>query len=489
MASISRHPTAPRRALAGRTLAAWLAAALAAVCLILGIPSCARRNGARPRHVILISLDTARADHFGFLGNPAVRTPRLDAIARESIVFEDCMTAAPSTLASHTSLFTGKYPHHHGVPRNGFMVNRENQMLPEILKQAGFRTAGFAGSFSLDSRFDFAQGFDHYDEEYDVFVGEGGADQNQRPAEAVNAAVKRYLDQTGVPDHLFLFVHYFDPHQPYAAPAPFDTLYDPAGRKGLPTMRELKKSPALTAEAREGFARRFEMQYASEITYLDHHLGRLLDDLRERGILEDALLVITSDHGENLWDHPAQFDHGHTVYQSTMRAVCVMRLPRGESGGTRRKQLISNVDVLPTLLGELGLDPPRGIDGERVRLREPEAPLASRTRFGQATKPWQEVETDPRWTNLRKSRCVCQGRFKLIQTPWLGTEELYDLGSDPDERTDLLKDPSPRVAALAASLRRKLEHWAASAKPLPSRFEPAQQEETIRRLKSLGYIN
>lgn len=461
--------------------------ALACPALLSGLVSCSR--GARmPRHLVLLSIDTARADHFGFLGNPTVRTPHLDAFARESIVFEDCMAAAPTTLASHTSLFTGKYPHSHGTPRNGFLVNRENQMLPELLKQAGFHTAAFLGSFALDSRFDFAQGFDHYDEDFDVFAGEGGADQNQRSSAAVTDAVIRYLDRIATPDRLFLFVHYFDAHQPYAAPPPFDTLYDPAGRSGLPTMGELKASPGLSPEERRESARRFESQYAAEISYLDENVGRLLSELRRRGILADALVVITSDHGENLTDRPVAFDHGHDVYQSTLRSVCVMRPPGGERGGARRQELLSHVDILPTVLRQLGIAQPEGVEGEAVDLQAPEPPGTDRARFGEATKPGPEVETDPRWVNLRKARCVREGRFKFIQTPWSGREELYDLASDPGERNDLLANPSPETLARAAALRVRLEAWTASANPLPSRFAPAQQDETIERLRSLGYV-
>jgi arylsulfatase A-like enzyme len=165
-----------------------------------------------------------------------------------------------------------------------------------------------------------------------------------------------------------------------------------------------------------------------------------------------------------------------------------MRLPHGVLGGTRRRQLFSNIDVLPTVLGYLGIASPKGIDGEAVDLRAPESPGGNRIRFGQATKPWEEVETDPRWFNIRKSRCIRQGGLKFIQNPWRGNEEFYDLASDPGETNNLLEHPSSRTVALAAGLRSKLEAWAASARPLPSQFESSQREETLKRLKSLGYV-
>jgi arylsulfatase A-like enzyme len=221
---------------------------------------------------------------------------------------------------------------------------------------------------------------------------------------------------------------------------------------------------------------------------MDHHVGRLLDDLRGRGVLDNALLVVTSDHGENLWDHPALFDHGLTLYQSTMRAVCIIRLPGAEKAGTRVDQLMASIDVLPTTLRWLRLGIPSPIDGEAVDLRALDKPIASRTRYGQATKPWRDVETDSRWTNMRKARCIREGNYKFVQIPFRGTEELYELESDPGESINLLQNPSAESRLLRDRLRKGLERWTASAKPLPSVFEPSQQEETIKRLRSLGYI-
>jgi len=466
-------------------------AALGLAAILLLPAACGRppRNPAPARHVIVISLDTTRADHCGFLGSTKGYTPQLDSLARESIVYTDYMTVVPTTLASHTSLFTGRYPHHHGTPRNGFMINGGNEMLPDLLHRAGFRTAGFAASFALDARFGFARGFDHYDQDFDLLVGEGGVDQNQRRAREVTDAVLRYLDREGVPPRLFLFVHYFDPHAPYAAPPPFDHRYDPRGREGLATLNLLHAPSFLGPAEKDSLADRYARQYAAEISYMDAEVGRLLGGLRQRRILDDALLIVTSDHGETLWDHPEEaFDHGLCVFQSTVRAVCLLRLPRGLHGGLRVSRLLANIDILPTILRYLGLKMPAGVDGEPEDLTAPGTGPGERLRFSQATKPWAEVETDPRWTNLRKARCVREGPFKFVQTPYLGTEALFDLSRDPEERDNLLAAPNAEIRSRATRLRRKLEAWAASAHPLPSRFEPSQREETIRRLRSLGYM-
>ncbi|MBD3348660.1 MAG: sulfatase-like hydrolase/transferase [Candidatus Eisenbacteria bacterium] len=462
--------------------------ALAGLALVLSSCAGTERPEGEPRHVIFISIDTARADAFGFMGSADASTPRLDELAEESVVFTDYMTVVPTTLASHTTLLTGKHPHSHGTPRNGFMVNRENEMLPEILKREGFHTAGFAGSFALDRRFDFAQGFDHYDQEFEILVGDSGADQNQRLAEDVTDAVLSYLDGLGTKERLFLFAHYFDPHRPYAAPAPFDTIHDGRGREGLVPIPELVRMAVVEPELASREARRHVAQYASEISYTDEHVGRLLDGLRTRGILDEALLVVTSDHGESLWEHEEFFDHGRTVHQSTMHSLCLFRLPGGESGGSRTDEPAANIDIVPTVLSLLGIDLPAETDGIAVEFKDDEELPRDRPRFGQATKPWRGVETDITWHNMLKSRCIRKGPYKLVQTPYLGTEELYDLRSDPSETLDLLGTGEREAHSVAAGLRPVLVEWARSADPLESWFESSQKRETIERLRSLGYL-
>jgi len=445
-------------------------------------------SGAPPavKHVIFVSIDTARADHFGFMGSTEVETPRLDALAAESVVFEDFMTPVALTLPTHVSLLTGKYPHHHGVPRNGFMVNLLNEMLPEILGESGFVTAGFAGSFVLSDAFDFAQGFDHYDEDLESYVD---AKHSQRRAEDVTDAIIEYLDETGVPDRLFLFAHYYDPHRPYSPPPPFETMYDPVGRVGLPGVPQLLSNQSYSEETRDRLVARLALQYAGEISYTDHHIGRLMDYLRETGILENALVVVTTDHGESLWEHGENFDHGWEVYDSTIRAVCLMRFPGGWSGGLRPEELVSIIDVMPTVLGYLGLPLPDGIDGEPIPVSLLAGGIGDRVRFAEAGKPTNRYETDPRWRNTLKPQCVREGRHKFIVKPYAGGEELYDLDADPNETRNLLENPSPEMTQLAARLRETLSVWTDSAEPLPSRFGAGEVQDGIRRLRSLGYLN
>jgi arylsulfatase A-like enzyme len=171
-----------------------------------------------------------------------------------------------------------------------------------------------------------------------------------------------------------------------------------------------------------------------------------------------------------------------------MRGVCLFRLPRARNGGVRVDGLVASIDVLPTILDVLGLEPPAGIDGESVDLLRIGNGLPPRARFGQATKPETE-ETDPRWVNMRKARCIREGRYKFIEIPYMQREALYDLVEDPGEKRNLLENASPETSALAARLREDLREWAASARPLASDVEQRQRDETLERLRSLGYID
>ena len=444
-----------------------------------------------PKHVIFISLDTTRPDHLGCYCNSWISTPCLDRLATESILFSNYMTVVPTTLPSHTSLFTGKYPHTHGTPRNGYIVNKKNVMLTEILKSAGFHTAGFIGSFALNSRFYFTQGFDYYDQECDKFAGTERRTQDERSAKSVTDATLRYLDKTGVPPNLFLFVHYFDPHKPFDPPPPYDSMYAWEGGDNPPdTITVHYECPHTLNKKNWELSKKATLQYSGEISYMDSHVGRLINYLKGKGILDDSILVVTSDHGENFWEHMPYFHHGTATYQTTMQGVCMIRLPNATQGGTNVSSLISSIDIMPTILKYLGFLTPEEIEGRPFDFANIHKTIGYRTLFGQAshTRPWKVPEVKSGWQNINKASYVREENFKYIQTPFANTEELYDLSNDPLEQKNLLISASPEITSRAKKLREKLEAWAASARPLESFFEKSSQKETIEKLKALGYM-
>jgi arylsulfatase A-like enzyme len=505
----------------------WASALVLASALAV---ACDGRDDSRVRHVLLISLDTTRADHLGSYGASGAATPALDALATEGVRFADCTAAAPTTLASHTSLMTGNYPRTHGVPRNGFVLDPGNETLAEVLGGLGFWCAAFLGSFALDRRFGFDQGFDHYDQEFDIEVGVGGGDQDQRSAERVTEAVLAHVDVVRArrgferDGRMFLFAHYFDPHAPYLPPghaapggsqpriaaaveahqlaamraARGDAQHGAAVRApGVASVvahgltRELALAPAAVPSSED---RALAALYAGEVAALDAAIGRLLVGLEVRGVLEETLVVVSADHGETFWEHPNYWNHGLAVFQTDVHVPLIVRLPTGPGPHSRAARVVttpvSNVDIAPTILALVGGAELR-CDGRSLAAALAGGALEARPVFSEATQPGPAVEPQPselpgRWWNAAKPRAARLGALKYMRLPYLGLERLYDLAADPGEQHDVLGEAA--FTAELAVLRAALDGYERSGPGLPSRFDPAQTVETQRRLEALGYF-
>jgi arylsulfatase len=470
------------------------------------------------RHVLLVSLDTARADRIGAFGDATARTPTLDGLSDRGVSFDSVTSAAPTTLASHTSLMTGSWPHTHGVARNGFVVHEDNQMLAELFREEGFHTAGVLGSFALESRFRFDQGFDHYDESFDVLVSPAGADQNQRRGDRVTSAALKHVDKVlDDVDRLFLFVHYFDTHAPYAPPEPYARPFLAPGASPTSDMREVDEAVRAQQQAATGQAfghagainaglrgplrdlvggvsgrpgpvdAHLANLYAGEMSFMDKALGDLLDGLRERGILDETLVVVIADHGETFWEHADLWNHGLAVYQTTVHVPLLFCFPDGRQAGHRVATPVSTIDVVPTLCELLGLDLPVRCEGVSLVSALEGAPFKRGPVFSEATQPWV-AERPGVWANAGKARCVRRGRWKYVASPYNKVEELFDLEADPGERTNLLLGtPSAQILATRKGLLAELMTWQEGRDPLPARFDSTQMQETLERLKAMGY--
>ncbi len=492
-------------------------AALAAAC-VLTTGGC-RPAPAPPRHVVWISLDTTRADHLGAFGADPSPTPNLDGLARRSVVFEAATTAATTTLASHFAMFTGTAPHTHGVGENGFIGCAHLDTVAEHAAAAGMATAGFVGSFALDRRFGIAQGFDHWDQHFDVWLTPHHNDQNQRRANAVTDAALDYVDRAGA-TRIFLFVHYFDAHAAYEPPDHLRRRFDPDADTAPPSLTDLGRAVAERQRAvlgadRGGLAgvrsglvralaaptapwpapstleRRLAALYRGEVAFVDEQAGRLLAGLEEAGILAEALVVVVADHGETFWEHGDAWNHGLGVYQTTARVPMLVSIP-GLAPRVVREP-VSTIDLAPTVLDALGLAVPARMEGRsllaamRGHASEP-VPV-----FVEATHPVAErFHEGVVWRNERKARAVREGDCKLIRTPYLGLEELYDLAADPEERRDLLAarpaEGSTASACDAARLRGLLTDWERRANPMPALVDHEQAREVQERLRALGYL-
>jgi arylsulfatase A-like enzyme/predicted negative regulator of RcsB-dependent stress response len=408
--------------------------------------------------VVLVSIDTLRADHVGCYGAAHARTPTLDALAAAGTRFETAVAPTPLTLPSHSSLLTGLTPAHHGVHHNGiFSLPGDVPTLAERFRDAGYATAAFVGAVVLDSRFGLDRGFEVYDDQMGFRRTTGGAGgHGERRADQVIDAALAWLD--GAPPRFFLWVHLYDPHANYDPPP----AYRPRNVRGIPEPGAGDFLGSVAASA--------PPLYAGEIAFADAQLDRLLRAVRERFGSADTLVVATSDHGESLGAHD-ELTHTLGVYAVTQRVPLLMA-----GAGVPRGRVVTApvrlVDVAPTLAAMAGLEPlpgPTGVDlGPWLREERSDAlpayleTLATHLDFGWS--PVLGVRTD---------------RYKYLRTT---RPELYDLSEDPDETRDLAGERPEQVAELEALLSAGLD----GARPLePTLAVPADERA---QLEALGYL-
>ena len=405
-----------------------------ALALVIGLSaSCEGGRASRPHSLVLITLDTTRADRLPAYGFESISTPALDRLAQEGVVFDYAMTVAPLTLTAHTSLFTGLYPPHHAVRDNADApLDPSHQTLATILQTAGFTTGAFVGATVLGHDRGLAPGFDVYD---DGAAPDGGRPARRRPGNQVVDHALAWLDTvSSVP--FFLWVHLYDAHAPQAPP--------------------------------DRYRREDGDAYLAGIAFEDEQVGRVLGALEQRHLLETTAVVVAGDHGESLGEH-GEAEHGIFVYDNVLHVPLIVRAPGVRPG--RATGLVSLVDVLPTVRDLFGL-PANSVDGESL------LPSLERGRDPQRVGVYAESMYAKRfgWSPLR---AVIEGRFEYIDAP---RPELYDLDSDPFESHDL----SSQSSAVTAAMRRELDILGGENKPGP---EAPTTAEIRDRLKTLGYTS
>ena len=416
---------------------------LAALVLLVAVAllSCSKSTARPIRNVILISIDTCRADYLSCYGYPRKTTPNIDALANESILFENVISPVPLTLPAHCSMMTGTIPPYNGVhDNNNYWLHGRNTTLAELLKENGFVTAAFVSTFILDSQFALNQGFDIY---YDGF---------DRPSDDLEVSERRADKTTSLAldwlnnhkdDRFFLFVHYYDPHTDYEPPEPFASRFS-------------------------------DNLYAGEIAYTDHYIGSLIEKLKSLGIFESSLVIVTSDHGEMLGEH-GEDDHGYFIYQSALKVPLIFKLP-GRQTPRRIKDPVGLVDIVPTVCSLLGIAPPSPLHGRDL----------SACLTGDNISPAQRfIYTESLYPTKYGGNSLLglvTDRYKYIQTT---RPELYDLDLDPAESDNLIVSRADVARTLRAQLKHKLEQ---NVRKLEPDTGPALGEDTIKRLESLGYV-
>jgi arylsulfatase A-like enzyme len=459
-----------------------------------------------PPNVILISADTLRADRLGAYGYDARPTsPRIDALASEAMLFEVHLSAAPWTTPSHLSLLTGLSPTRHGVTgsdralREALMGERPIPRLPdrittlaEALAANGWSTGAFTGGATLDPRIGFAQGFGTYDTSM-VKLDRGKVDR-----------VLAWIDAQEEP--FFLFWHTFEVHAPYVSPRFLGDVLPPDRARALgerleslpekngwkqvrQAKRVMKRHDAYTPEVTRAL-------YDGGVRSFDHWLGELLDFLRERGLDERTILVVTSDHGEQLGEEgrPAPYGdgfynvHGHALFEELTRVPLIVRLP-GQKDGRRFSTVTASIDVLPTLLDVLGLPIPPEVQGRSLRpLWEHPEDWAPGAALSESLSESDEAKSlrDDRYklvVHLDAETVAQTGRSHL---PSGLPESLFDLARDPGERVDLLAPPAAedadrRAREMTAELRRRLA-------VVGHAEEGELSPEALEGLRALGYV-
>lgn len=398
--------------------------------------------------VILISVDTLRADHLSLYGYHGLSTPAIDALAKHGSVLTQATTQVPLTLPSHVSLFTSTYPFWNGVEDNGQVLTTKLPTLATVLKARGYATGAFIGGFALDKRFGMNRGFDVYNSPFNVSQQESvAATDLKRPAEEVIHTAETWLDGEGHRP-FFLFLHLYDLHTPYQPHT------------------QVQSAPTISG-------------YDQELAYVNSRLQEFFSFLRAKGIFDKALIIFLSDHGESLGEH-GESTHGYFIYQSTLHVPVIFHWPMDEPGPVGRPPLparidepASLIDVAPTIFHFLGISPPLGFQGSSL-FRTASADSSETGVYSESLYAHDHYGCNPIFS-LRS------GRYKYIEAP---KAELYDLDADPGETKNLYATQR----TVARSLHQKLQALLTLSPDdsLPAR--DALSPEAAEQLRALGYM-
>jgi choline-sulfatase len=432
-----------------RRLPGWFGVALlAALC---SSPGCSQsRTPSAAKHFVLVTIDTLRADRVGVYGGTDL-TPRLDRIAREGAYAANATAHVPLTRPSHATMLSGLLPWELGVRDNLSPAELPSSpLLAEILKGAGFRTAAFVSSIVLDRRGGFGRGFDQYEDDFPKTESADLLNTLQKPgADTVREAIA-WLESQRAADRIFLWVHLYEPHDPYEPPEPYASRYR-------------------------------DRPYDGEVAYADALVGQLDDALERLGLKTQTLLAVASDHGEGLGEHQETL-HGFFVYETTLAVPLIVRGP-GIAGGGKITANVGLVDLLPTTLDLLGVAVPRGLQPSgnslAAALRGGTGPTDASPQYAESLVPLLHFG----WSDLRVLR---RGSWKYVLAP---RPELYDLASDPHEQHNIVEAQPAQAAALRSTLAAMLERERRLTMTPSATTPKALPAGLVERLGALGYVS
>ncbi len=417
-------------------------------------------------NLVVVSVDTLRADHLGCYGYPRPTSPAIDRFRRDAALFEQAIAQAPSTLPSHASLLTSLVPQRHGASWAARRaIPEEVVTLPEVLRGAGYRTAAFTGGGQMHPSNGLAQGFDLYRVTGPLPL-----------AETVAAALPWLdeLDEIGELDErrrspFFLFLHTYETHHPYTPDAETLALFDDGYSGPLPAkigvgLLDRVNRGELAIDARD--VAHIVAAYDAEIRSMDRGFADLLRHLRERGLYEETMIVLTSDHGEEFGEHERVGWHSHSLYDELLRVPLVVKFPAGRHAGAAVEGQVRSLDVAPTALAALGIAPPPEFEG--IDLAPVLAGAAAPPRAAVSRRDVRDLEI----VSVRTAGWKLYG------------ERLFDLAADPAERADVAAEHPETVEAL-----RRLLAEATAAGPVAPAPAAEPDPRLLRELEALGYVD
>ena len=435
--------------------------------LNLGVFLDGKINAPKGPNVIIIGVDTLRADHVSSYGYFRKTTPNIDELADHAILFKKAFSSSSWTLPSFQSIFTALYQKNHKVVNTSYRLNKSYNTFAELLKNNGYRTAGFIAGPLLKSLFGFNQGYDVYEESVSSSTNiESHKDiTSPRITEMALHWIKKNKD-----NKFFLFIHYWDPHYDYIPPPPYDTLFDPHYH-GAMDGKDFEKNNNINPEMDKRDLQHIVSLYDGEIRWTDMHIEKIFNALKELMIDEDTIIIIVGDHGEEFLEHGRK-GHAQSLYNEVIHVPLIIKIP-GISERKDIETIVSTVDIMPTVLSVLDIKSPSVMDGENLM------PIINGTK----TKRNEEEVFSELFDSLVS---VVNDRWKLIYNYKSYKYEFYDIKTDVLEKNNLvsacLKDEN--------ALKEKMADWLKMKKTQDRRrtAEVKKDRETLRQLKSLGYI-
>ncbi|MFQ6041487.1 MAG: sulfatase, partial [Candidatus Poribacteria bacterium] len=463
----------------------------------------------QPPNVILISIDSLRADHLSCYGYPKTTSLNIDFLANEGVVFTNAISTTTWTLPSHISMLTSLYPEVHQVIHDGAKLSDKAVVCAEIMKEAGYLTAGFVSGPYLSSKFGYNQGFDLYDD-YTINYSSNETSHHGITSPKIHRQVIKWLAKN-FSSPFFLFIHYWDVHYDYAPPPPFDAMFDP-DYNGTITGKDYERNERINPQMPKRDLAHIIALYDGEIAFTDSYIGNLMKHLKHLGVYDNTMIILTSDHGDEFFEHGHK-GHRNNLFDETLRVPLIIKFPSG--GGesllaslnplrTRINQQVSIVDIVPTFLDYLGITPYSALNGESL------LPLIANTEALAHFKPYRFADLH----GLMK--CVRTNQFKYIHIAHqpkarkkgtrifslhrlfdklrehhdmkVGEKTLlFDLQYDPEERHNLATS-NPEVQI---KMHHILMNWLSEAKVLAANVGKSNleyDEDLKKKLKDLGYI-